>query len=274
MRAGFENTSLVLPEVELSITAKCTLACDGCGFFVPRQPEPARGNIVEAHALALSHLASAGVRIGSLAIMGGEASMLPGRLAEALTRLRQVGIVDRFEVVTNGLSPQGIPPATLRQIDRLSVSEYGYSDALIAGWRTYVAREAPSVELIFRRHADGWDAWEEVDAVDDARASQAYATCWYRRHCITVERGCLFLCSRVPKLGRDEQGLALTASTTAGDIEAYLRSPTALPSCATCGPVLSGRKILPGVQPDGRLQRLEARAVAWFHKHSLGETAT
>lgn len=194
--------------------------------------------------------------------------MFPQRLGEALTQLREVGIVDRFEVVTNGLSPQGIPPSTLRQIDRLSVSEYGYSDALLQAWRKYVAREGPNVELIFRRHRDGWDAWDEVEPVDEASASRAYATCWYRRHCITIERGALFLCSRVPKLGRDAQGLALTPSTTASDIDAYLHSPTALPSCATCGPVLSGRKIAPGVQPDDRLQRLEARAVAWFHERS------
>jgi hypothetical protein len=196
--------------------------------------------------------------------MGGEAALFPKRLADALSAFREVGLVDRFEVVTNGLQPQGLLPATLRQTDRVSISDYGYSDELVAGWRAYVTHEAPAVELISRRHTDGWDAWEEVDAVDDARALSAYETCWYRRHCITIERGRLFLCSRVPKLGRDAEGLLLTDAASIHDIQAYLRSPTALPSCATCGPVLSGRKIAPGVQPDDRIQRLEAKAITWL----------
>lgn len=265
------NTGLVLSEVEVSLTSRCTLACHGCGFFVPRQPEPATGDPVEAHAEALTHLASAGVRIGSLAIMGGEVTLYPARLLSALSRFRQIGNVDRFEVVTNGLGPQGLPPSVLSLIDRLSISDYGYSTALLNGWREYVARHGSGVELVFRGQADEWDAWDEVAAVDQERATEAYETCWYRRHCVTIERGRLFACSRVPKLGRDAEGILLTAATTARDIDAYLRAPTALPSCATCGPVLSGQKIKPGLQPDDRLRRLEARAVAWLQTHGTPE---
>ena len=102
-----------LREVEVSITARCTLACRECGFLVPDQPEPARGEPVSEHTAALEQLRRLGVRIGSLAVVGGEPTFDGALLERAVRAFRGTGVADRIEVVSNGLTPRGVTAGTL-----------------------------------------------------------------------------------------------------------------------------------------------------------------
>jgi hypothetical protein len=253
-----------LREVEVSITARCTLACRECGFLVPDQPAPARGEPVSEHTAALDQLRRLGVRIGSLAVVGGEPTFDGALLERAVRAFRGTGAADRIEVVSNGLTPRGVTVGTLAAIDRFTISDYGLDDALLDGWRRWIARLAPHVEICIRHSREGWDAWTEERRVPPARAQAMFDTCWYRRHCVTLERGRLFACSRIAKLARDDEGLPLTSATTSAEIEAYLHRPEALPSCATCTPMMGLPTVPAGVQPDDRLARLQRRAVAWL----------
>lgn len=251
-------------ELEISITSHCTLACSNCGFLVPDQPAPTFGEPVAEIAETLENLFNAGVRVKSLAVLGGEPT-IDGRLLEsALTRIRAIGIADRIEVVTNGLTPRGLSKTALKHIDRLSISDYGLGEKTHERYRTWIALAAPHVELIFRKSDDGWDPWEELREVSAAQAQAMFDDCWYRRHCATVERGRIFVCSRIAKLSRDNEGLAVTPTTTFSDVHAYMNQPQALPACSTCTPMMGLELVPAGVQPDDRIQRLEARAVEWL----------
>jgi hypothetical protein len=262
-----------LREVEVSITARCTLACHECGFLVPDQPTPARGEPVSEHTAGLDQLRRLGVRIGSLAVLGGEPTIDGALLERAARAFRATGTAERIEVVSNGLTPRGVTAGTLAAIDRFTISDYGLDDALLDRWRRWLSRLAPHVELCVRRSREGWDAWTEERRVPRARAQAMYDTCWYRRHCVTLERGRLFACSRVAKLVRDDEGLLLTRATTLDEIDAYLHRPEALPSCATCTPMMGLPLVPAGVQPDDRIARLQRRAIAWLDDalRSLGE---
>lgn len=251
-------------ELEVSITSRCTLACANCGFLVPDQPAPTVGEPVAEIAETLESLFKAGVRVKSLAVLGGEPT-IDGRLLErALTRISAIGIADRIEVVTNGLTPRGLSRAALKRIDRLSISDYGLGETIRDRYRTWIALAAPNVELIFRKSDDGWDPWEEEREVSAAQAQAMFDDCWYRRHCTTVERGRLFVCSRIAKLSRDDEGLAVTAMTTVSAVQAYMHQALAFPSCATCTPMMGLERVPAGVQPDDRIQRLEKRAIGWL----------
>lgn len=251
-------------ELEVSITSRCTLACANCGFLVPDQPAPTVGEPVAEIAETLENLFKAGVRVKSLAVLGGEPT-IDGRLLErALTRISSIGIADRIEVVTNGLTPRGLNRAALKRIDRLSISDYGLGEIIRERYRTWIALAAPNVELIFRKSDDGWDPWGEEREVSDAQAQAMFDDCWYRRHCTTIERGRLFVCSRIAKLSRDGEGLAVTAMTTASAVQAYMHQVLALPSCATCTPMMGLEQVSAGVQPDDRIPRLEKRAIEWL----------
>jgi|TARA_X000001388_G_C2234151_1_gene124519 hypothetical protein len=259
-----EQSVLQIRELEISITARCTLACDNCGFVVPHQPTPYLDDPITEISDSLTHLHRAGVRIASLAILGGEPTIDRQLLETVLRTVASIGIAERIEVVTNGLTPRGLSRLALHHINRLSVSVYGLGAEILDLYRTWIGLVAPHVELIFRESDDGWDPWAEGVKVSQSRAQAMFDDCWYRRHCTTLERGRLFVCSRVAKLARDEEGLAITSSTTINDLRSYLSQPVALPSCATCTPMMGLDTVPAGVQPDDRIPRLEAKAVAWL----------
>lgn len=254
---------MLLKEVEASITAACSLACDHCGFLVPDQPQPHIVDVVEELRVALEHLDRLGVRIRSLAIVGGEATLAPKVLTAAIAVAADAHNVDRVELVTNGLTPRGLELVALARLDRLSLSDYTDETRLADAWRDWLAVRAPDVEFVRRRH-ERWDRWSDLVDLGEQGGQDAYDDCWYRRHCITIERRRIFICSRIPKLGRDEEGLPLTAETALEDVHAYLHNAIAPSSCRTCTPMAGLPGIRPGIQPDDRLGRLTARAYAWF----------
>jgi len=251
-------------ELEVSITQRCNLACAQCGFMVPRQPPPALGDVAVEAAAGLAQLWRLGIRIGTLVVLGGEPTLDGDRLVRVLRALRYEGNFDRLEVVSNGLHPQGLTVEALPYIDRFVVSVYFDEPALSELWRRWLAAVAPHVELQLRVHADGWDRWTGDERVDDARAQQLYDACWYRKHCVTIERGRLFACSRIPKLARDAEGLSLTDETTLAAVTDYLNGDRFLPSCQTCVPMMGLGTVAPGVQPDDRIARLTGRAMAYL----------
>jgi len=254
----------IIREVEVSITARCTLACRDCGFLVPHQPPPAHGDPVDELVFGLEQLRRCGIHIGSLALLGGEPTIDAALLTRAAERLADVDVTKRIEVVSNGLTPQGLSPEALERINRFTISDYGYEVRLLDLWREWIGLVAPHVEFVPRSVTGGWDAWEEAPAVPRAKAQAMYDGCWYRKHCVTIERGQLFACSRIPKLLRDGEGLPLTHDTTAADVESHLHRPEALPSCATCTPMMGLPTVPAGQQPDDRIPRLQRRAIVWL----------
>jgi organic radical activating enzyme len=253
-----------IKELEISITHLCTLSCANCGFLVPHQPKPSHGEPVAEISTSLERLYQIGIRVKSLAILGGEPT-IDGRLLEkAIAKIASTGITERIEVVTNGLTPHGLTKESLNHIDRLSISVYGLGETILERYRLWLQLVANHVELVFRRSDEGWDPWISNHKVSEEQAQKMFNTCWYRRHCTTVERGHLFACSRIAKLGRDNEGLPIQPETSLEDVDAYLNGTHALPSCATCTPMMGLGMVPAGVQPDNRIYRLEKKAVEWL----------
>ncbi len=255
-----------IKELEVSVTEVCSLQCAHCGFFVPQQPKPALLHAVVELQEGLGTLDRLGIQVGSLALVGGEATLSPQALAGALRVARKADNVARVELVTNGLTPKGLLRDALSDIDRLSLSDYTGDGALADAWRTFLSRRAPQVKFVVRRHGQ----WDQVSASVDlgkAGGQSAYETCWYRRHCVTLERRRLFVCSRIPKLGLDDQGLLLDDTTTAAAIHGYLNAAHAPAACRTCAQVAGLPQVAPGVQPDDRIARLRGRALNWFDRN-------
>lgn len=252
-----------IPEVEVSVTASCSLACRHCGFAVPDQPRPFLIDPVRELESALRRLDALDFEIGSLALLGGEAMLAPRSLEAMLGVAAAAGCVRRVELVTNGLTPKGLSLRALGFVKRLSLSDYTSDGALAEAWRAWLASRAPHLEFVVRRHAS-WDRWADVVDLGEAGGQAAYDQCWYRRHCVTLERGRIFVCSRIPKLALDEQGLVLDDQTTRADVIEYLSAPMAPAACRTCTPMADLPPVKPGEQPDDRLVDLRRRALEWF----------
>jgi hypothetical protein len=257
--------ALRLQEVEVSITSRCTLACAECGFLVPRQPPPSRGNDpVQDVSSVLSRLHAIGVGTRSLAVMGGEPTIDGAILGRAIRAIRATNFTERLEVVTNGLTPAGLVGDALAAIDQVTISVYGVSEGLLDRWRRWLSLSAPHVRLVLRRNEGGWDAWTEFRQVSVEEAQRMYERCWFRRHCVTVERGRLFLCSRIAKLSQYAEGIPIDSGTSIEDVRSYLNRSDALASCASCTPMMNLPAVTAGVQPDDRVASLEPRATAWL----------
>ena len=111
-----------------------------------------------------------------------------------------------------------------------------------------------------------WDRWFGPEVVSDQQAQQMYTECWYRKHCVTLERGRLFVCSRIPKLANDEQGLLLGPDTTLDAITQYLNGEHFLPACKTCVPMMGLPSVNAGVQPDNRIEKMLTPAMKYLKK--------
>ena len=251
-----------IPEAEISIVRRCSLQCMECGFNVPNQPIPWKEPAKEIMQ-CIDHLHREKISIGNLALLGGEATLAPAILNELSSLLYKHPAINQLELVTNGLTPQGVFPESLKYFGRISISQYTEDECLLQSWERWIRRHSPETEVIGRRHK-AWDrSFGEVQ-LDDASANRAFNTCWYRKHCVTLERNQLFFCSRIPKFEPSVLGLSLNESTRRQEIIEHLATSVAPESCKRCVPMAGLSQVSPGIQPDDRVSRLEWRALAFL----------
>lgn len=269
---AYDDTSghFRIRELEVSITSKCHLRCDNCGFYIPQQPGPALGeNAVAELVVGLAHLQRLNIQIGSIAVLGGEPSFHRGLLEQALNAFSKFDNIEQIEVVSHGLTPQNISKATLPKIDKFTISVYFDNAELEELWKNYLQRFAPETKLSLRVDKE-WDQWIGDEAADDRPAQEIFDYCWYRKHCVTLERQRLFLCSRIPKLSSDSEGIVLDQSTTLPQIQAYLNRPSFTASCKTCTPMMGLPTVAAGQQPDDRIEKMLPRAITYLRSELIG----
>ncbi len=260
------ENSIQIREIEVSIISKCHLQCDNCGFYIPQQPQPSlTDDIIYEISQGLLQLQRLNIRIGSLAILGGEPSYNKTLLNKALNEFSKFKNIDRIELVSHGLTPQNIEKNLLKHINKLTISVYFESAKLIELWKQYITLFASHIDLEFRIDKD-WDKWVSEETANDTKGQKMFDFCWYRKHCITLERKRLFVCSRIPKLSQDQEGLILNKQTTILDVEKYLNQTKFLPSCKTCTPMMGGETVKAGQQPDDRILKMIPKAINYLKK--------
>lgn len=262
-----ENTGAYrIKELEVSITSRCHLRCDNCGFYIPNQPNPgATEAIVDEIEQCLFYLENLKITIGSIAILGGEPTSAPILLDEAVLKFSRFKNIESIEVVTHGLTPHGLSKQALNGISKLTISVYFESEELQDLWRKFVKTFAPHVELCFRTDKE-WDKWTGDERVDDLQAQTMFDKCWYRKHCVTIERKRLFLCSRIAKLPSDEEGIILTSNTSLEDIKRYLNQEKFLMSCKSCTPMMGLPTVRAGKQSDNRIEKMIPKAISYLQE--------
>lgn len=259
-------------ELELSITPRCHLRCDNCGFYIPKQPNPTiSADVVAELTSNLALLEKLNIGIKSLGILGGEPTFNQSRLTKAVSTFSTFQNIERIELVTHGLTPQNIERSALRHLNKISISIYFKSEHLLDLWQRYIDAVAPHIELSFRKDQQ-WDRWMGTEVVDDAEAQRMFERCWYRKHCVSLERNRLFLCSRIAKLSKDNEGLLLDESTSVEQIEQYLNQSHAIPSCNSCTPMMNLPTIRAGQQPDNRILKMVPNAIKFLENY-INETS-
>ena len=260
------SKDFTIPEMEISISNTCNLRCKECGFLIPHQPKPTLSeNIIQEHIKCLEILLKTGVKINSLAILGGEPTLNPSLLEKAVRTLSDLDGIEQLEVVTNGLNPSGFTKRTLEKIQKISVSVYVDDNEFISLWEKFIDRNAPHIKLAFRIQKP-WDINTGTKIISDEEAQKFFENCWYKKHCVTIERSRLFLCSIAPKHLSDDDGLLLDENTSAEEIYKYLNGNKPLEYCKRCVPQMKLGKVPAGKQSDGvNLLKLIERAKCFLN---------
>lgn len=254
-----KDQSYHIQDVEISISPKCQLSCDGCGFHVPHQISPFSNNDIQEHLDALEHLKSLGLIIHKVVVVGGEATLNP-ELPNIIHKLKSNQYAQQIELVTNGLYPRGITQEILESLDSLVISDYVRTPEYEDAWTHRVKSIAPTLNLTFRR-ADSWDDWNTPVKMDSAQTLHAYKHCFYRKYDVTIERGRLFSCSRLAKKKLEDQGVVISTLNNISEVEAYLNNPNPHQACSECSPCAGLPPAPVAKQPDNRLQKLTVHAL-------------
>lgn len=259
-------------ELEVSITSKCHLRCDNCGFYIPHQPNPAKtDNIISEIVTGLSHLQRMNIKIGSLGVLGGEPTYSQKILATGLKEFSKFDNIDRIEVVTHGLTPQNISRETFQFIDKLTISVYFDNKELTDLWKNYLDKFAPQIELSLRADKE-WDKWLGSEVADDSKAQVMFDNCWYRKHCVTLERQRIYMCSRIAKLSQDQEGIILDDNTSLDEVKSYLNQNIFIASCKTCTPMMGLQTVKVGQQPDDKILKMLPIAINFLKTKLYGQS--
>ena len=246
-----ETGQYYIRDLEVSIGNKCNLQCNECGFNVPNQRKPFISDPIEEIYSGLKILENLNIQIHRFPILGGEPTLYPKLLLKAVNQFRLLTSIQIYEVVTNGLNPKGLSLETLKKLDEISISVYFNNPTLLQLWKKWVNFLAPNVKVNIRDNRGKWDQNSGIFEVSKERAQTMFEECWYRKHCVTIERNRLFACSRLAKFGNDDKdGLTLNRNTKFDDIAKYLNRAECLPSCQKCTPMMGFEKQDGGIQED------------------------
>lgn len=243
-------SNYIIKELELSINNICNLRCKHCGFFTPNQPYPTISrDTISDHLRCLKILEKNSIIIETLVIVGGEPLITPQILDSALDSFKELTNIQNIELVSNGLYPIGLTDKALRKINKLAISAYFNNEEFIDSWKSFIKKKGPHISLSFRINKK-WDPVEGDIVVSDVEAQKIFENCWYRKHCVTIERDRLFICSLSAKKEDDETGMYLHDKLSQNEIINYLEKNTFINSCRTCIPSMGLDKITPGQQEN------------------------
>jgi len=228
---------------EINAVEHCNLRCRACTHFSPALPKYVVDPVTLARhldALSMSY------HVKVMRLLGGEPLLHPDLLA-VIDAVRQSGIADSVQIVTNGLLLPRMAAQAWRAIDSVQVSLYPGRSLDEAQQRecTTKAREH-GVAIAFRAYERFQESYSEPGTTDEALVRRISATCKvaHRWRCHTVADGWFYRCPQsylIPKGLAEESvpshrdGLRIEASGGfRAKLLAYLQSPEPPQACHNC----------------------------------------
>ena len=233
-------------KLEYNVVEHCNYSCRECSHFSPHMA--VRMSNVEVFTRDLTALASV-YHVDRFRFVGGEPLLHPNLLG-FIQAVRDSGIANKIEVVTNGAMLHKAEDDLFRSIDFLHVSWYAdkrcdeskihlAEDKCRAFGTTLKTRRATEFRMMQLTHPN-----TDTELVQDIHRSCQIAHSWY---CQTFLDGMFYLCSRplftrayLQTRGQDSpdlrqiDGIALHEPDLAKRLAAYLARPEPLEACRFC----------------------------------------
>lgn len=245
---GWRDGRVLLPHLDLVVGQACELRCVGCtngmGMLEHLPMFPLADLVRDIRDATRAMVAR------KVCILGGEA-LLHRRLVAIMLAVRELGLGDVVQVLTNGLALHRMGEEFWTNLDWLKISVYPgrTPEANIALARERSAEHGFALDF-YDVAADPFRAVHTREAKNQEAAQAAYDRCWYRQYTRKIEAGYFWRCCTSPSisrviLGQDPKvdGLALNGLTSEA-LVAFLDQPQAMSACTRChghaGPRLSG----------------------------------
>jgi organic radical activating enzyme len=273
------DSKIHAPKAEYNVVSHCNYGCRECSHFSPHM----RAQAADLGSFKRDLAALARVyHVGRFRLLGGE-PLLHKNLLSFIRAIRESGITEKIQIVTNGSLLHRASDEIFNEIDMISVS--WYPDSRCDQEKIDFARERSKqfdVELKVDR-IDRFRMMQLDEPTEDGELlDQIYRTCqiahtWY---CQTFHEGYFYMCSRplftdayLVQKGQPAldlatvDGIPLHEPRLLERLIDYLNRPLPLSSCRYClGTV--GRHI-----PWGQMAREERRSTAPLGRTALAATS-
>jgi hypothetical protein len=234
-----------LYSIEYNLTEHCNLRCHGCDHNSPLMPE--RYADLDEFRRDLSALAPA-LDLETINLIGGEPLLHP-QLCDFIRAARDAGLARTVTVISNGVLLHKVEEAFWELTDRLMLTRYPGVRWRMTDEEIKDRCQRHGIELSIM-HAPSFHMvlLNEVNR-DEALVQEIYDACRIAHYwrCHSVHGGRFYKCSVAPFIparlamlgkpapGWESDGIRIHDNPgLADELDAYLRSPAPLASCAAC----------------------------------------
>jgi GTP 3',8-cyclase len=233
-------------KLEYNVVSHCNFSCSDCSQFSPYSPvEYSSLTSFIADLIALEKV----YHVRRFRFVGGEPT-LQKDLCEYVRAVRESGIADQIELVTNGSLLHRVDDQVFRSIDMLSISIYPdprCDEQKIALAKEKCAAYNVKLKLVETRTFRAMNIDQPIDDVELVNGIFRACQMAHTWHCQTFKDGRFYLCSRPISAGvylaktgnqppdfRILDGVALHEAGLLGRLRAYLSADNPLASCRYC----------------------------------------
>lgn len=222
--------------LECDVVDACNLSCKDCSHISPMFAKNSYSfQEFEADINQLSQV----LKVKSFTILGGEPLMLGEKLIDYVETLRNSGISEYINLVTNGLLLHRYPNV-LSIFDTVRVSVYPHKQKQnILDWIQQSELTNIKYELI--------NTFGEVftkSKLTEQRSQLSWDECWVKQHCNTIYKGHYYRCFGsakfhlvLDKLGIDNithYGCKIDQTNLENRLQQYIDNKQKLSTCSFC----------------------------------------
>ena len=247
---------------EITVAQHCNLSCRACTHLSPLlskdfvDPETLRSDLTTMAKYYHTKYAR---------LLGGEPLLHPNILS-IIALVRESGISDRVEVITNGLLLWKMSDEFWKAVNRVMVSVYPGKEMTPKQVRTcYKKARRHGTRLTMAIVDEFRESYSEVGTKDTSLIKRLYRTCVIV-NCHNIEKGFFFKCPQSVFLPRvlntkfrspQIDGIKIVDSPSFGEeLRAFLASPYPLASCKHCLGA-AGKKISHSQVPRSKWRQLQ-----------------
>lgn len=226
--------------LEFSLCHHCNLSCKGCSHMSPIQRE----EFIDIDETIKSlKILNKYAFFENIRLLGGEPTLNPN-LLEIIKKIREVNIITHITLVTNGLLLNKLNDEILKNINRIEISMYNYSQTkqqTIYDWCKEITKKY-NISIYVTKYAHFREPFCYVENKDNELVEKIYNNCLSAKiwMCYNIYNNYLFKCPQALALSKLNNDISKNAIRIEDNcdfekkLEDYVNSNKPLEACKNC----------------------------------------